>query len=91
MAGMAAEHGLAISHRDRWTVRGGRAAPRDAVAQPERMARVLERLGERAMYLPVEGGDRSFRVRGARADDREVGASLAPLAAPFVRRVAGGG
>jgi hypothetical protein len=37
----------------------------------------------------VEGGDHSFRIRGVKADDREIGGALAGTAAPFVRRVAG--
>jgi hypothetical protein len=51
---------------------------------------VLGRLGDRATLEPVEGGDHSFRVRGVKADDREIGAALAGTAAPFVRRIAGG-
>ncbi|HXF71636.1 MAG TPA: alpha/beta family hydrolase [Actinomycetota bacterium] len=62
---------------------------RDPFARPELLAAVLERLGGRASHVAVEGGDHSFRVRGVRADDGEIGASLAALAAPFVRRVAG--
>ena len=63
----------------------------DPFARPELMADVLERLGSRAEYVPVEGGDHSFRVRGQRADDRAIGADLAGAAATFVRRVAGAG
>ncbi len=62
---------------------------RDPFARPDLLAPVLRRLGDRATYVPIEGGDHSFRVRGSGADDREVGASLAAHAAPFVRRVAG--
>jgi hypothetical protein len=51
---------------------------------------VLKRLGDRATLEPVEGGDHSFRVRGVKADDREIGAELAGTAGPFVRRIAGG-
>jgi hypothetical protein len=50
---------------------------------------VLEGLGARAEYIPIEDGDHSFNVRGTRVDAREVGAGLAELAAPFVLRVAG--
>jgi hypothetical protein len=50
---------------------------------------VLAKLGKRAVLEPVEGGDHSFRIRGVKADDREIGAALAGAAAPFVRRVAG--
>jgi predicted alpha/beta-hydrolase family hydrolase len=60
----------------------------DAFAQPAILRSVLERLGERAEYVSIEGGDHSFNVRGARRPPAEVGAGLADLAAPFVRRVA---
>jgi predicted alpha/beta-hydrolase family hydrolase len=63
----------------------------DPFAQPAPLARVVDRLGERATLVDVEGGDHSFNVRGRRADPREVGAGLAALAAPFVRRAAGAG
>jgi uncharacterized protein len=62
---------------------------RDAFAKPELLDRVVASLGDRAMLERIEDGDHSFRVRGAKADDGEIGASLAGLAAPFVRRVAG--
>ena len=55
----------------------------------ELLAKVIAKLGNRAVFEPVEGGDRSFRIRGVKADDREIGAALAGTAAPFVRRVAG--
>lgn len=62
---------------------------RDPFATPDLLAGVVRDLGDRATLEPVEGGNHSFRVRGARADDREIGAALAGSAAPFVRRVAG--
>lgn len=62
----------------------------DPFARREALIPVLERLGDRAEHHPFEGGDHSFRVRGDRRDDREIGASLAPPAAAFARRVAGG-
>jgi len=62
---------------------------RDAFAKPELLAGVLERLGDRATLVPVEGGDHSFHIAGRRTDPREVGAGLAEHAGPFVRRVAG--
>lgn len=64
---------------------------RDPFAKPELLEKVTKKLGDRATLERVEGGDHSFRVRGTKADDGEVGASLASIAAPFVRRVAGGG
>ena len=62
---------------------------RDPFAQGSLLAKVLDKLGSRAELHVVEGGDHSFRVRGIKADDREIGAGLAAVAAPFVRRVAG--
>ena len=62
---------------------------RDPFARADLLATVLERLGDRATLEPVEGGDHSFRVRGIKADDRQIGAALAVPAAPFVRRIGG--
>ena len=64
---------------------------RDPFARPDLLEGVLAGLGDRATLVPVEGGDHSFRVRGEKADDRDIGAALAGEAAPFVRRVAGAG
>jgi predicted alpha/beta-hydrolase family hydrolase len=64
---------------------------RDAFAKPELLAGVVRGLGDRATLEDVEGGDHSFNVRGAKRDPGDVGASLAPSAAAFVRRVIGGG
>jgi predicted alpha/beta-hydrolase family hydrolase len=61
---------------------------RDPFAKPEVLARVLARLGARATLVPIEGGDHSFKVPGAKVDPREVGAGLAEHAAPFVLSVA---
>ncbi len=61
----------------------------DPFARPDLLARVLRKLGKLAEHHQVEGGDHSFRVRGVKADDREIGAALARAAAPFVHRVAG--
>lgn len=57
----------------------------DPFARPDLLAAVLARLGGRATLVPVEGGGHSFEVRGHRRDPREVGASLAPIVASFVR------
>jgi hypothetical protein len=62
---------------------------RDPFAQSEVLGSVLVRLGDRATYVQIEGGDHSFNVRGAKADPRVVGAGLAEHSGPFVRRVAG--
>ncbi len=63
----------------------------DAFAQPAFLTPVLRKLGKRATYAPVEGGDHSFNVRGQKKDAREVGAALAGVAGPFVAKVAGVG
>ncbi len=62
----------------------------DPFASPDMLDPVIRKLGKRADYLPVEGGDHSFNVKGKRRGAHEVGAMVAELAAPFVRRVAGG-
>jgi predicted alpha/beta-hydrolase family hydrolase len=61
----------------------------DPFASGGLLAEVARKLGDRATIEEIEGGDHSFNVRGRRTDPREVGAGLAELAAPFVRRVAG--
>ncbi len=61
----------------------------DPFARPDLLEAVLRKLGDRAEHHPIEGGGHSFRVRGTRADDREVGAALAAMATPFVLRVGG--
>jgi uncharacterized protein len=62
----------------------------DAFAKPDLLARVVRDLGDRATLEQIEGGDHSFNVRGAKRDPGDVGASLAPAAAAFVRRVVEG-
>jgi len=59
---------------------------RDPFAQPQLLAAVLERLGDRAEYHPVEGGDHGFKVAGGMRDGATIGGQLAPVAADFVRR-----
>jgi uncharacterized protein len=58
---------------------------RDPFATPELLDGVIAKLGGHATLLPIEGGDHSFNVRGAKRDAREVGAALAPLVAAFIR------
>ncbi len=62
----------------------------DPFARTDLLAKVVRGLGDRAAYHPIEGGDHSFRVKGVRADDRDIGAGLAAVAAPFIERVARG-
>jgi len=64
---------------------------RDPFADPDVVERVLRRLGDRADLIEIDGGDHSFNVRGATRDHADVGAALADVAMPFVRRVTGAG
>jgi uncharacterized protein len=62
---------------------------RDPFATTDLLAAVIAKLGKRATLIPIEGGDHSFNVRGAKRDPREVGASLAGPAAAFIRKGSG--
>jgi hypothetical protein len=57
----------------------------DPFARLDLIRGVVSRLGPLAAIHEVEGGDHSFNVRGVKRDPREVGASLAPVAAAFMR------
>jgi predicted alpha/beta-hydrolase family hydrolase len=57
----------------------------DPFASPDLLGRVVKKLGDRATLVPFEGAGHSFEVRGQKRDPREVGASLAPHAATFIR------
>jgi hypothetical protein len=57
----------------------------DPFASADLLHRVVENLGDRATLIPFEGGGHSFEVRGRKRDPRDVGASLAPHAAAFIR------
>jgi predicted alpha/beta-hydrolase family hydrolase len=59
----------------------------DALAAFELMGKLVERLSPLARMHVVEGGDHSFRVRGARRLDEEIGRELGGVAADFVREV----
>jgi len=61
----------------------------DALATFGLISSVVTKLGPRARLHAVEGGDHSFRVRGAKRSDAEIGRDLGVLAAGFVREVAG--
>jgi len=63
---------------------------RDAFAQPDLLAGVLQRLGSRAGLVAIEGGDHGFKVAGGQRDPRSIGQSLATPVATFVRRVVAG-
>jgi predicted alpha/beta-hydrolase family hydrolase len=56
----------------------------DAFARWDLLTGVVERLGDRAVLHPVEGGDHSFRVRGRPKDDAGTGTALGEVAARFV-------
>ena len=56
----------------------------DPFATPAVLQGVLERLGSRATLHVVDGGGHSFE-RSRRDDPREIGASLAPVVAAFMR------
>jgi predicted alpha/beta-hydrolase family hydrolase len=57
----------------------------DPFARSDLLEAVVKKLGRRATLHPVEDGDHSFNVRGTKASPRDVGASLAPVAAAFVK------
>ena len=59
----------------------------DPFARWDLLESVCQRLGERATLYPVEGADHSFRVRGVKVPDAEIGRSLAEPAADFIRSV----
>ena len=61
---------------------------KDPFATQALLAKVVRKLGDRATLESVDGGGHSFKVGGAKADDREIGMALAERAAPFVLRVA---
>jgi len=57
---------------------------KDPFAQPDAVARVIKKLGDRATFVPWEGAGHSFE-RSRKDDARATGASLAPIAATFIR------
>ena len=57
----------------------------DPFASPELLGEVIAKLGPLAELVPFEGAGHSFEVRGRKREPREVGASLAPGAAAFIR------
>ncbi len=61
---------------------------RDPFARPELLAAVIARLGPRAEYVEIGGGDHSFRVPGGPRDGAAIGASLAEPAAAFIHACA---
>ena len=59
---------------------------RDVFADMNLFARVVNGLGFRATHHPIKDADHSFNVRGAKRDPLEIGASLAPIVAAFIRK-----
>ena len=59
----------------------------DPLARFDLIEDLVLRLSGRAKVHRVEGGDHSFRVRGARRADEEIGRELGSVAASFVRDV----
>lgn len=59
---------------------------RDTFATPELLEGVVSRMGPNATLHWCEGGDHSFAVAGHKRGAAEIGASLAPAAAAFLRR-----
>ena len=58
---------------------------RDPFARTERLEPVLHKLGSSAVYVPTEGGDHSFRVKGGTRDDHAIGAALAEPTFAFIQ------
>jgi len=60
---------------------------KDALARFDLIEDLVSSLGSPARLHAVEGGDHSFRVRGARRSDGEIGKELGGVAAAFIRDV----
>jgi predicted alpha/beta-hydrolase family hydrolase len=58
---------------------------RDPFARTEKLEPVLRKLGRSAVYVPTEGGDHSFRVKGGTRDDHSIGAELAEPTFSFIQ------
>lgn len=57
----------------------------DPLARFDLMEALVERLASRARLHVVDGGDHSFRIRGRRRPDDEIGRELGEVAAGFIR------
>jgi predicted alpha/beta-hydrolase family hydrolase len=58
---------------------------RDTFATRELLEGVVSRIGPSAVLQWIDGGDHSFAVAGKKRDAAEIGASLAPAVADFMR------
>jgi uncharacterized protein len=56
----------------------------DPFARWELLKATVKRVGARATFHPVEGGDHSFRARGRPRDDEGTGSALGEAAARFI-------
>jgi hypothetical protein len=56
----------------------------DPFARWDLVQGVVKRLGSLATLHPVEGGDHSFRVRGTRRSDEDIGRELAKPTLDFI-------
>jgi len=61
----------------------------DPFARFDLMTALVERLAPLARLHSIEGGDHSFRQRGRRRPDEEIGAELGSVAAAFILEVVG--
>jgi uncharacterized protein len=61
----------------------------DPLARFDLVQDLVRRLGAKALLHVVQGGDHSFRVRGARRPDADIGQELGAVAAGFLREVLG--
>jgi predicted alpha/beta-hydrolase family hydrolase len=61
----------------------------DALARFDLIESLVRRLRPLARLHVIEGGDHSFRIRGARRPDLEIGRDLGAVAGEFVRDVMG--
>jgi uncharacterized protein len=62
----------------------------DSLARFDLLEDLTRRLGPQTRLHRVEGGDHSFRVRGAKRPDHEMGRELGVVAAGFVHEVVAG-
>jgi uncharacterized protein len=59
----------------------------DSLATFDLVEQLVLRLGSRARLHAVQGGNHSFKVRGAKKPDHETGKELGGVAAAFIREV----
>jgi uncharacterized protein len=59
----------------------------DSLATFDLIERLVRRLGSRARLYAVQGGNHSFKVRGAKKPDHVTGKELGAVAAAFIREV----